>query len=128
MKKLKLKLLSSGALFFLMLVFVGPVYAQTGSYDFQEQSGLKKAADAAGFETNNPATIDDLISQAIFIVLSFIAVIFIILIIYGGITYMTAHGNEEKVKKGMGIILNGLIGLIITFASYSISYFILSNL
>jgi hypothetical protein len=129
MKNIKIQLFSSLALFFLMLVFVAPIYAQEGgSYDFQEQSGLKSAADAAGFETENPATIDDFISQAIFMLLSFVGVIFIILIIYGGVTYMTAHGNEEKVKKAMGIIMNGLIGLIVTLASYSVAYFILNNL
>jgi len=128
MKKIKLTTLLFLTLMVLMLFSVNLTYAQEGSYDFKNHSGLNKAADAAGFEINNPATIDNIISQTIFIILSFVAVIFIIIIIYGGLTYMTAHGNEEKVKKGMGIILNGLIGLIVTLVSYSISYFILIRL
>lgn len=40
-----------------------------------------------------------------------------IVIIVGGITYMTAGGNEERVKKGRKIITNGLIGTGIVLAS-----------
>jgi len=36
-----------------------------------------------------------------------------IMIIYGGIVYLTAGDDEEKTKKAKKIIINGIIGLVI---------------
>jgi RsiW-degrading membrane proteinase PrsW (M82 family) len=55
-------------------------------------------------------------------------VVFLILIIYGGILWMTAAGNEEKVKKAKELITEALIGLVIVLAAYAISYFVLNQL
>ena len=40
-----------------------------------------------------------------------------IIIIAGGITIMTAGGNEDSLKKGKNIIKNGLIGAAIVLCS-----------
>ena len=34
-------------------------------------------------------------------------------LVYGGIVYITAAGNEERTKTGKGIVLQAIIGLII---------------
>lgn len=57
-------------------------------------------------------------------VLSFVGVIFLILIIYGGISWMFSAGNDQKVEKAKSIIINAVIGLIIVFAAYFITDFI----
>ena len=41
----------------------------------------------------------------------------LIVLLTGGITYMTAAGNEDKVKTAKKIIVNGLIGAAIVFCS-----------
>lgn len=88
-----------------------------------------------GDEPNGFAKIDpgknDLISQAGFIAktfLSLLGIILIILVIYGGYTYMTAGGDQGKVDKGINIIRRGIIGLLITIGAFVISYFIFSKL
>ena len=89
---------------------------------------MSAAATGAGYEINDEKTIESYIGQIINIVLSVLGVVFLILIIYGGILWMTAAGNEEKVKKAKELITEALIGLVIVLAAYAISYFIISQL
>ena len=72
-----------------------------------------------------PQQIAALIIQA---VLTFLGIIFVALIIYGGFLYMTAMGESEKVKKGKNVIIYSVIGLIIILAAYAITNFVVANL
>jgi len=56
--------------------------------------------------------------------LSFVGVIFLILIIYAGILWMTASGNEKKVEKAREMIVESIIGLVIVSLAYALVYFI----
>lgn len=62
--------------------------------------------------------------QVINIVLSFIGVLFFILMIYAGILWMTARGNDQQIAKAKDLLINAIIGLIITLAAYAITSFI----
>jgi len=62
--------------------------------------------------------------QIVGTVLSFVGVLFLILMIYAGILWMTAQGNDQQVSKAKGLLINGVIGLIIVFAAYAITSFI----
>ncbi len=70
--------------------------------------------------------LEKILSLIIIYVLSFLGIIFIGLIIYGGIIWMTANGNEQKVSKAEEIIKQSFIGLIIVLIAYGISYFLIS--
>ncbi len=111
-----------GALLFILSS--ASVYA-AGSYDFIEKSGLKNTADNAGYETASATTINGIMSQVIYVFLGLIAIAFFGLLLYGGLMWMTARDNAEKVKKANGIIMNALIGFIVTLSAYVISYFII---
>lgn len=56
--------------------------------------------------------------------LEFLGIIFLILIIWGGYKYMMAQGNEEKVTEAIDQIKQGVIGLIIMLAAWSITLFV----
>ena len=58
-------------------------------------------------------------------VLSFVAVVVIII---GGVQYMTSSGDATKVKKGKDIILYGVIGLAICVLSFAIVNFVITNI
>ena len=60
--------------------------------------------------------------------LGLLGVIFIILIIYAGFTWMTAGGEEEKVRKSKEIIKRSIIGLAIIIAAYAITAFVFKSL
>ncbi|MFH1522455.1 MAG: hypothetical protein ABIE43_01390 [Patescibacteria group bacterium] len=85
----------------------------------------------AGYETENlsgaPAELN-LISVVISIALSFLGVIFLVLMIYAGYLWMTARGNEEQATKARNTITAAIIGLVIVLAAYAISYFVISRI
>lgn len=86
---------------------------------------LNEVNTTAGLGENDlTETIGSLIST----LLAFLGVIFLILIIYAGLLWMTAAGNEDKVKKAQSILLSSVIGLIILLSAYAISYFVIGQL
>lgn len=60
--------------------------------------------------------------------LSFLGIIFMLLILVGGFNWMTAMGNEKKVKDAQGLIITAVIGLIIIFSAYAITTFVADNM
>jgi small-conductance mechanosensitive channel len=87
---------------------------------------LKKTAKDAGYETQNvdEATISGAIGQVVQLLLGFMGVIFAVLIIYGGIVWMTAGGDESKVTQASTTIKNSVIGLIIVMSAYLITQWV----
>lgn len=107
------------------ILMVSSVSAQ-GSYNFASSSGLTHTSQQAGYDISDQSqTPEAYISRIIEIILSILGVIFLGLTIYGGIVWMTAQGNEEKVSKAKELITEAIIGLIIVIAAYAITYFVL---
>lgn len=88
---------------------------------------VKNVATSAGYSPNE-VTLDQRISNIVSIFLSLLGVLFMILMIYGGYTWMTAAGDEKKIDKAKDIIRAAIIGLIIVVAAYAISVFVISKL
>ena len=65
------------------------------------------------------------ILNAVIGVLSFVCVIVIII---GGVTYMTSSGDAGKVKKAKDTILYGVIGLAVCVLAFAIVNFVISNI
>ncbi|MBN2854303.1 hypothetical protein JXK06_02080 [Patescibacteria group bacterium] len=72
--------------------------------------------------------IGSIIATIISIVLSLLALIFLVLTIMAGFKWMNAGGNEEEVKKAQTTLKNAIIGLVIVLAAYAITYFIFNSL
>ena len=68
------------------------------------------------------------ITILISLILSFIGVVFLILIIYGGITWMTAGGNDKQVEKAKNIISRAAIGLTVVILAYAITSFVINRI
>ncbi len=60
--------------------------------------------------------------------MSFLGLIAVAIILYGGFKWMTAAGNDEKVDEAKKLIGAGIVGLIIIVAAYSIVTFVITNL
>ena len=67
----------------------------------------------------------DNLLPVVFLVAGILAFIYIV---YSGFIYITAGGNPDATKKGQQGILNGIIGLIIVFASYGIVFAVVNFL
>jgi hypothetical protein len=68
-----------------------------------------------------------MIGKAIEIALGAIGVIFLILMIYAGFTWMIARGDEAKVEKAKETIINCIIGVVIVVAAYAITSYIIDK-
>ena len=62
-----------------------------------------------------------LIGQIINSVLGVVGSLALLMFVYGGITWMTSSGNQEKVKKGRDTIVWSAIGLVIIFSAYGLT-------
>lgn len=90
------------------------------------QSGLDKAAPAelkAG-EPDLSVIIGNIISG----VMSLVGALLLVYLLYGGFIYMTAGGDETKVKNAVSIIKNAVIGIVIIALSYAIATFVVGQL
>ncbi len=119
------KIFSSGgaaAVLVAVLVVLGvsvaiAVFAQAP----QPQVGLEVAKEI-GLGTLDIRTMVGRIINAFFGLLGLVVVS---LFLYAGFLWMTAQGNKENIEKATGIIKNATIGLIIMFAAYAITDFVL---
>lgn len=57
-------------------------------------------------------------------ILSFVGALFLVLMIFAGISWMLAGGNEEKIKKAGKLLVGSIIGLLIVLAAYTLTAFL----
>jgi hypothetical protein len=116
---------------FFVIINCQLVLAANGPLD-KFNSSLNKTGGAAGYTTNSGKTAEQTLTKEVGTiiseVLSFLGVVFLILMIYGGYVWMKARGNETDVKRARDIIIDALLGLIIVVAAYAISYFVINAL
>lgn len=78
----------------------------------------------SGYEYSSNSSIPLMIGKVVGVGLSFVGVLFMILMIYGGMLWMTARGNEQQVTKAKDLIIAAVIGLIIVLSAYVITSYI----
>lgn len=56
--------------------------------------------------------------------LAFLGIVFLLLMIMGGVTWMTAAGDEKRVSKAKLLISSAVIGLIVVLSAYAITAYL----
>lgn len=87
---------------------------------FDKNLGLVAAG--PGFETNISADSAGVFANLIAYVFSLVGIIFLILVIWSGLQWMSASGNEDKIGEAKKRITRAAIGLAITLSAFIISY------
>ncbi len=64
--------------------------------------------------------LDEVIMDITDWVLGFAGIIAILVIVYGGLLYLTSAGNEDQMEKGKKTLMWGILGLVIIGISYAI--------
>lgn len=108
------------ALFVCLFVNLSLVKAQTLDVGL-----LEDFRTTAGY---GEASLPQIIGRIVRIILSLLGLIAVIIIIIGGLMWMTSGGSPEKIDKAKKIIINALIGLLIVVSAYAIASFIISKL
>ncbi len=106
--------------FLLSFVVVTPAFAVNVGTDIAGEAA--KQGGYAG--TTSETTLAETIGLVISIVLAFTGAIFLGLMVFAGILWMTAAGEEEKIKKAQKIILATIIGLVIVVGAFLITNYL----
>lgn len=90
-------------------------------------NALNKAS-VPGWGAGAQTSIGRIAGSIILAVLGLLGVVFVVLLTYGGFLWLSAAGEEEKVKKAQGLIVNSIIGILIVIAAYTIAWYVLGKL
>jgi len=125
-KKITLATLGTVALSFGILI-ASPALAQSpGSQPALNPddplAGSGQTATGLGLSQND---LKRTLGNVIKTVLGFMGIIAVGLVIYGGIVWMTAAGDDGKIEDAKKIIYSAVLGLIIILFSYAITTFVL---
>ncbi|MFC1787619.1 Mbov_0395 family pilin-like conjugal transfer protein [Patescibacteria group bacterium] len=97
--------------------------------------GLKKAetlltevGGTSGEKLGVKQSLPSLVGSLINAFLGVLGIIFVILVIYAGYLYMTASGDDEKVKKAKKLLGQAVIGMVIIVAAYAIATYVIGAL
>ena len=77
--------------------------------------------------TGDPTLTND-VTTIISSVIGILALVCVIIVIIGGVNYMTSTGDAGKVKKAKDTILYGIIGLIICALAFAIVNWVIGAL
>jgi cytochrome bd-type quinol oxidase subunit 2 len=101
------------------------VFAQGSAFQALN-NGVTNAGTEAGLGTSKslPQLIGRLVQQA----MTLLGILLVVMVIYAGFLYMTDQGAGDKAKKAKGIITSAVIGLVLIFAAYSITGFVVTAL
>ncbi len=70
----------------------------------------------------------DRVSAVINIVLGLVGIIAVVVIIVGGISFITSQGDPGKVMKARNTILYGVVGIVVALSAFLIVNFVLDSL
>jgi cytochrome bd-type quinol oxidase subunit 2 len=136
MKKILLTLVIAISYLLPTLMLAGTAAALTCSGDMTNLTAKQQiqcgACGAAGSESScNPAaapgTVDDTIKTVINLLSIAVGVVAVIMIIIGGLRYITSAGSPEQAKGARNTILYAIIGLVIVAMAQVIVRFVLKN-
>jgi hypothetical protein len=103
--------------------FASPVFAVSTSEGLQQTiSQVNEGGNTLPADTSDkiPAKIGTFIGG----LLAFVGTLFFVLIIYAGLKWMLAMGNDQQIEQSKDLISAAVIGLIIVLSAYAITSFI----
>jgi uncharacterized membrane protein YwzB len=121
---------------FFLLAALGATFAPTlaaavapsGNFGLDQTVGeINGGTGGKGTVYDLSATPEQIIGRIIKYLLQFTGIVFFVLMIYAGFTWMTASGDEKKVKEAKGTITAAVIGIVVIAMAYALTSFILTN-
>lgn len=107
---------------FAFLVFPAIASAQpAGSATYEIGKQLSAAAGKDGAAVGDPVDPRVIVSVIVRVALTLVGTVLFVLMVYSGILWATAGGNEEQVTTAKGTIRNATIGLILVIGAYGIT-------
>ena len=102
---------------------------QAGSlWDTVGKGGLEEVGSKAYGQSGAPTDVRTIVINVVKVFLTLIGIIFMVLILLAGYTWMTSQGSEDKINEAKSRLKTGIIGLIIIIAAWSITRFVASRI
>lgn len=120
--RLNLKTISGSSMAILFGLWSTTVFAQANDPSHGLNTAAGNNVNAGGLLRTE--TIPVLLGKYTGAILAFIGTIFFLLMIYGGIMWMTSNGDDKKVTKAKDLIVAAVVGLIIVLSAYAITAFV----
>ena len=119
------KIISFFILLLALLAVANPAFAQSDALQGLDATIKGTGLDKAG---SGQAGVAKIIAIVINVLLTSVGVILLLLLIYAGIMWMTAQGDDKKIKDARDTIKNAILGLIVVLAAYAITAFVMSRI
>ena len=113
-----------GVILSIIVLVPGTCYGASYDYCSKLPDELKEAngclSGVSDYEDLTKNTVKTVITNILYVA----GILAIIVLIYGGFTYITSAGDMAKVNRGKTIIISAAIGIVITVLAYAIVNFV----
>lgn len=114
--------------FFLISLFLlSPLSFLSAAGLSDATKNLQSTGTNMGFKTEG-VDLQTIVGNVIKAILGLLGVLFLGLVVYGGVIWMTARGNDKRVEEAKNIMINGVIGLVIILSAYAVTTYVISAL
>ena len=93
----------------------------------KDNSGTSSDGSIDGVGSKDTNLVDS-VTTILNAIIGVLGLVCVVVMIIGGVSYMTSSGDAAKVKKAKDTILYGLIGLIVCVLAFAIVNFVISNI
>jgi hypothetical protein len=111
-------------IFVFVLSLLAPAMMLAVPAHAQIDMGMNYVTNEVNFATGDPRSAA---MSLIKLLMTFLGIIAVVIILYGGFLWMTAAGNEDKVDQAKKLIVAAVIGLIVILSAYLIINFVVTN-
>lgn len=109
-----------------MIIQSHPTFAQSKPGDVTNLYGLVSSARESSLDSSR-ASLPELVGTIIKTLLGLTGVLFLGMVVVAGDFWITAGGNEKQVEQAQTMIKNGVTGIIIVFAAYALTTFVIDQ-
>lgn len=121
-KRIRKIALATAGIGAMVAVAVAPIASsvfQQSSYVSASAAGeIKKGYTQAGGSESD--SLPDIIGTVVNTMLFIVGVLAVIMIIYSGIRYITAHGDKGQVESAKNTLIYSIVGLVVAIVAYAI--------
>lgn len=89
---------------------------------------LSSGADAAGAGTHQSGDLTGFAATISSVLIYLVGAIAVIMLILGGLRYVTSQGDSAAVKSAKDTILYGVIGVVVAIMAYAIVHFVIHSI
>ncbi len=104
------------------------LFCSVQAADYGLKATVQATAGSLPTSIKGASNLPELAGVIVNVALSLVGILFFILMIYAGITWMKAMGSTEDITKAKEMITQAIVGLVIVMMAYAISNFVFSSL